>query len=167
MWRGENPRDNKRVKSPHKQWFRTANIQAVRIALCFGRVRFPAETHVCLEALKERMERTLVKFLHIQNFLPKKLSLSSQKYGFGIQDPEKTYSGSQSPGVKKAPDPGSQNRIRNTGIQSTAHPLSQVSPLHTVPPFMLSADFSQLHSVSFGNFMHLHRVARRRNYDDI
>jgi hypothetical protein len=47
-------------------------------------------------------------------------------------------------------------RIRNTGIQSTAHPLSQMSPLHTVPPFMLSADFSQLHSVSFGNFMHLH-----------
>jgi hypothetical protein len=41
--------------------------------------------------------------------LPKILSLSSQKYGFGIRDPEKTYSGSRipDPGVKKAPDPGS------------------------------------------------------------
>jgi hypothetical protein len=39
------------------------------------------------------------------------LSISSQKYGFGIRDPgpEKTYSGSRipDPGVKKAPDPGS------------------------------------------------------------
>jgi hypothetical protein len=37
------------------------------------------------------------------------LSLSSQKYGLGIRDPEKTYSGSwiPGPGVKKAPDPGS------------------------------------------------------------
>jgi hypothetical protein len=42
-------------------------------------------------------------------FLPKKLSPSHQKYGFGIRDPEKTYSGSRipAPGVKKAPDPGS------------------------------------------------------------
>jgi hypothetical protein len=61
------------------------------------------------------------------------LSLSSQKYGFGIRDPgseirdpEKTYSGSQipDPGVKKAPDPGSripdpgsQIRIRNTAFK--------------------------------------------------
>jgi hypothetical protein len=37
------------------------------------------------------------------------LSLSSQKYGFGIRDLEETYSGSRilDPGVKKAPDPGS------------------------------------------------------------
>jgi hypothetical protein len=51
------------------------------------------------------------------------LSLNSQKYGFGIRDPrsgirdpEKTYSGSRipDPGVKKAPDPGSRIRIRNT-----------------------------------------------------
>ncbi len=44
------------------------------------------------------------------------MSLSSQKYGFGIwdpgseiRDPEKTHSGSHipDPGVKKAPDPGS------------------------------------------------------------
>ncbi len=39
----------------------------------------------------------------IELFTPKKLSLSSQKYGFRIWDPEKTYSG----WVKKAPDPGS------------------------------------------------------------
>jgi hypothetical protein len=36
-------------------------------------------------------------FQRIIELLPKKLSLSSQKYGFGIPDP----------GVKKAPDPGS------------------------------------------------------------
>jgi hypothetical protein len=43
-----------------------------------------------------------------------KLSLSSQNYGFGIRDPEKSYSGFRilDPGVKKASDPGS--RIRNT-----------------------------------------------------
>jgi hypothetical protein len=33
------------------------------------------------------------------------LSSSSQKYGFGIRDPEKTRI--PDPGVKKAPDPGS------------------------------------------------------------
>ncbi len=38
------------------------------------------------------------------------MPLSSQKYGFGIRDPEKTYSES-----RKAPDPGSRIRIRNTG----------------------------------------------------
>jgi hypothetical protein len=38
--------------------------------------------------------------------------------GSGIRDPEKTYSGSRipDPGVKKAPDPGSRIRIRNTEI---------------------------------------------------
>jgi hypothetical protein len=34
-------------------------------------------------------------FRELYNFLPKNLSLSSQKYGFGIRDPEKTYSGSR------------------------------------------------------------------------
>jgi hypothetical protein len=36
----------------------------------------------------------------LKNFSPKNLSLSSQKYEFGIPD--------LGPGVKKAPDPGSQ-----------------------------------------------------------
>jgi hypothetical protein len=42
-----------------------------------------------------------------KNFLPKKLSPSSQKYGFGIRDPEKTYSGSRIQGLKRhrIPDP--------------------------------------------------------------
>ncbi len=52
-------------------------------------------------------------------FLPKKLSLSSQKYGFGIRDPRSGIRDPRSgirdknlfripdPGVKKAPDPGS------------------------------------------------------------
>ncbi len=34
-------------------------------------------------------------FKRIIELLPKKLSINSQKYGFGIRDPEKTYSGSR------------------------------------------------------------------------
>jgi hypothetical protein len=39
------------------------------------------------------------------------MSLSSQKYGFGIQDPEKTYSGSRIQGSKRhrIPDPDPQH----------------------------------------------------------
>jgi hypothetical protein len=42
-------------------------------------------------------------------FLPKNLSLSSQKYGFGIRDPGsgKKLIPDPGPGVKKAPDLGS------------------------------------------------------------
>jgi hypothetical protein len=55
-------------------------------------------------------------FKELKNFLPKKLSLSSQKYGFGIRDPRsgirdpgsgKNLFRIPNPGVKKAPDPGS------------------------------------------------------------
>jgi hypothetical protein len=41
-----------------------------------------------------------------RTFLPKKLSLISQKYRFGIRDPEKTYSGSRIRG-QKGPGSGS------------------------------------------------------------
>jgi hypothetical protein len=47
-------------------------------------------------------------FQRIIELFTQKLSLSSQKYGFGIRDPEKTYSGSR--GQKGA---GSRIRIRN------------------------------------------------------
>jgi hypothetical protein len=40
-------------------------------------------------------------FKELWNFLPKKFSLSSQKYDFGIRDPEKTYSGSRIQGSKR------------------------------------------------------------------
>jgi hypothetical protein len=43
-------------------------------------------------------------FKELLKFLPKKFSICSQIYGFGIRDPEKTYSGSR---IKKAPNPGS------------------------------------------------------------
>jgi hypothetical protein len=41
--------------------------------------------------------------------LPKKLSLTSQNYGFGIRDPRSGENPFRipGPGVKKAPDPGS------------------------------------------------------------
>jgi hypothetical protein len=44
-------------------------------------------------------------FKELWNFIPKKLSLSSQLYEFGIPDP----------GVKKAPDPGSGSATLPTG----------------------------------------------------
>ncbi len=48
-----------------------------------------------------------------RTFYPK----NCQKYGFGIRDPEKTYSGSRipDPGVKKAPDPGSGSATLHIG----------------------------------------------------
>jgi hypothetical protein len=50
-------------------------------------------------------------FKELKNFLPKKLSLSSQKYGFGIRDPGsgKNLFRIPDPGVKKAPDPDPQH----------------------------------------------------------
>ncbi len=50
-------------------------------------------------------------FKDLLNFLPQKLSQSSQKYGFGIRDPEKTYSGSR---IQRS------KRIRNTAFRMTA-----------------------------------------------
>jgi hypothetical protein len=57
--------------------------------------------------LKKKM---WANFQRIIEHFPQKFSLSSQKYGFGIRDPEKTYSGSR--GQKGT---GSRIRIRNTG----------------------------------------------------
>ncbi len=47
------------------------------------------------------------KFQRILEVFTQKLSLSSQKYRFGIRDPEKNLFRIPDPGVKKAPDPGS------------------------------------------------------------
>jgi hypothetical protein len=70
--------------------------------------------------LKCRRKKFGPNFTELLKFLPKKLSLSSQKYGFGIRD---TRSGIRKkpipvpdPGVKKAPDPGSRIWIRNTAF---------------------------------------------------
>ena len=64
-------------------------------------------------------EKNLGQFSkNYRTFYPKKLSLSSQKYGFGIRypgseirDPEKTYSVSRIPGSKRhrIPDPDPQH----------------------------------------------------------
>jgi hypothetical protein len=61
-------------------------------------------------ATKEEGQGKKCKLIHqeLQYILPNKmLSLSSQNYGFGIRDPEKTYPRSRipDPGVKKASDP--------------------------------------------------------------
>ena len=58
-----------------------------------------------ITAIKERGEK---KKLVAIPFLPKKLALSSQKYGFGIRDPRSGIRKKPipDPGVKNAPDPG-------------------------------------------------------------
>ncbi len=62
------------------------------------------------EALKKKIWANFQRIIEL--FLPKKLSLlSSHKYGFGIRDPEKTYSGSLIQGSKRhrIPDPDPQH----------------------------------------------------------
>jgi hypothetical protein len=61
--------------------------------------------------LKCRRKKFGPIYKELYNFLPKKLSLSSQKYGFGIRDPEKTYSGSRIQRSKRdrIPDPDRQH----------------------------------------------------------
>jgi hypothetical protein len=61
-----------------------------------------------------RKKKIWANFQRVQNFLPKKLSLSSQKYGFGIR--KKSI---QDPGVKKAPDPGS-GTLHGQNLSSTS-----------------------------------------------
>jgi len=58
-------------------------------------------------------EKNWANFQRIIELLPKKLSLNSQKYGFGIRDPEKTYS---DPGSRVQKGTGSRIRIRNTAL---------------------------------------------------
>jgi hypothetical protein len=59
------------------------------------------------EVLKKKFWANFQRIVEL--FLPKKLSISSQKYGFGIRDPGsgKNLFRIPDPGVKKAPDPGS------------------------------------------------------------
>ncbi len=54
-------------------------------------------------------------FIELQNFLPKKLSLNSPKVWVWDPGSGKNLFRIPDPGVKKAPDPGSRIRIRNTG----------------------------------------------------
>ncbi len=61
-----------------------------------------------------RKGKSWANFQRVYNFLPKKLSPSSQKYGFGIR--KKPI---QDPGVKKAPDPGS-GTLHGQNLSSTS-----------------------------------------------
>ena len=79
--------------------------------------------------LKSWRKKFVPIFKELLNFLPKKLSLSSQKYGLGMRNPEKTYSGSRIQGSKRhrIPDPqhwlGSGIRKKNLfRIRSTVNP---------------------------------------------
>jgi hypothetical protein len=59
-------------------------------------------------------------FKELLKFLPKKFSLCSQIYGFGIRDPEKTYSGSRIQGSKRHRIPDPQHCFK-VSKNSTAH----------------------------------------------
>jgi hypothetical protein len=68
------------------------------------------ENYFSFEVLKKKM---WANFQRIIELFTQKLSLSSQKYGFGIRDPEKTFSGSRIQGSKRHripnPDPDPQH----------------------------------------------------------
>jgi hypothetical protein len=59
-------------------------------------------------------KKSWANFQRIIELFTQKLSLSSQKYGFGIRDPEKTYSGSRIQGSKRhrIPDPDPNTCLR-------------------------------------------------------
>jgi hypothetical protein len=80
------------------------------------------ENYFIFEVLKKKI---LVSFQRYIELFIHKFVISSQKYGFGIRDPEFEIQDPEKknlfqipdpgPGVKKAPDPRSRIRIRNTG----------------------------------------------------
>jgi hypothetical protein len=82
----------------------------------------------------------------LYNYLPKKLSLSSQKYGFGMRDPEQTYSGSRipDPGVKKAPDPGCATLARTSAQPQVNLSLLRGNSLKFQPLYSVHCTMSQL-----------------------
>ncbi len=79
--------------------------------LFFGVINFTILVYFVLEMLKKKI---CANFPRIIDFLPEKLSLSSQKYGLGIRDPGKNLF--RIPGSKGT---GSRIRIRNTAPNHT------------------------------------------------
>jgi len=65
------------------------------------------------EMLKKKI---LANFQRIIELFTQKLSLSSQKYGFGIRDPEKNPFRIPDPGSRGQKGTGSRIRIRNTAF---------------------------------------------------
>jgi hypothetical protein len=80
------------------------------------------------------------KFQRIMGLFTKKLSLSSQKYEFGIRDP-----GSRG---QKGPNPGSWIRIRNTVVFSSFFAVLSTLAIFPSMSFILSSCFSWQHSMS-------------------
>jgi hypothetical protein len=75
--------------------------------LFFGVINFTKLNYFIFEMLKKKKIGPIFK--ELQNFLPKKWSLSSQKYGFEIRDPGKALF--RIPGSKRhrIPDPDPQH----------------------------------------------------------
>ncbi len=66
-------------------------------------------------------------FQRIIDFFTQKLSISSQKYGFGIRDPRSGIRKKSipDPGVKKAPDPGSGSATQNETKRKNLNSLNK------------------------------------------
>jgi hypothetical protein len=69
-------------------------------------------------------KKVWANFQRVKELVPKKLSLSSQKYGFGIRDPRSWIRKKPipDPGVKKAPDPGSATLLQRLRTESVRIP---------------------------------------------
>ncbi len=82
--------------------------------------------------------------------LPKKLSLSSQKCGFGIRDPGKTYSGSR----KKTTPRSGKNLLRNPDLGSRVKKSPDPGSGYHLPyvqstrynPYISGSDFEWVHA---------------------
>ncbi len=99
-----------------KQQWKTFVKKKFVILPFFWVINFTKPNYFIFEMLKKKNLGQFSK--KYKTFYPKKLSLSSQKYGFGIRDPRsgirdpaKTYSGSPIPGSKRhrIPDPDPQH----------------------------------------------------------
>jgi hypothetical protein len=78
-----------------------------------GEKKISCQTLSCSHKF-HKIVKIWASFQRIIYFLSKNLSLSSKKYGVGIRDPEKNYSGSRIR-VQGQKGTGSRIRIRNTG----------------------------------------------------
>jgi hypothetical protein len=89
-----------------KQQWKTLVKKIVIVIPFFGVISFTKLNYFTFEMLKKKI---WANFQRIIELFTQVLSLSYQKYGFGIRDPEKTYSGSRIQGSKRhrIPDPGS------------------------------------------------------------
>jgi hypothetical protein len=105
FYRSRIPDLGSRIPAP-KTAMKDIGEKKIFIIPFFGVINFTKLNCFIFEMLKKKI---WANFQRLIELFTQKLSLSYQKYGFGIRDPEKTYSGSRIQGSKRP-----RNRIRNT-----------------------------------------------------